>query len=91
MTDSIARQEYFKKYTSRVIEGKVPHHFETHVDVWNPSGNETPYVFRSKMCGDDGSTLSLPNIGFGLDDDKAYVYVLHHGKVGRDLSVGEKS
>ena len=91
LTDSISRQEYFKKYTSDVIEGKFPHHFETRVDVWNPSGNETPYVFRSKMCGEDGSTLSLPNIGFGLDDDKAYVYVLHHGKVGRDLSVGEKS
>lgn len=88
LTDSISKQEYFKKYTSDVIEGKVPHHFETHVDVWNPSGNETPYVFRSKMCGEDGSILSLPNIGFGLDGGKAYVYVIHHGKVGTELSEG---
>ena len=90
LTDSISRQEYFKKHISDVIEGKIPHHFETSVDVWNPSGNETPYVFRSKICGEDGSTLSLPNIGFGLDGGKAYVYVIHQGKVERELSVGEK-
>ena len=86
LTDSISRQEYFEKHTGSVIDGKVPHHFETNVDVWNPSGNETPYVFRSKMYGEDGSILLLPNIGFGLDDDKAYVYVIHHEKVGTELS-----
>lgn len=88
LTDSISKQEYFQKHTSDVIEGKIPHHFETSVDVWNPSGNETPYVFRSKMCGEDGTTLSLPNIGFGLDGDKAYIYVIHHRKIGTELSEG---
>lgn len=78
--------ECFKVHSGDVIDSKIPHHFETSVDVWNPSGNETPYVFRSKMCKEDGGSLFLPNIGFGLDGDKAYVYVIHHGKVGTDLS-----
>lgn len=90
LTDFICREEYFKKHNSAVIEGKIPHHFESLVDVWNPSGNETPYVFRSKICGEDGSMLSLPNIGFGLDGNKAYVYVIHQGRGKAELTSGEK-
>ena len=86
LTDPVSMLECFKVHSGDVIDSKIPHHFETSVDVWNPSGNETPYVFRSKMCKEDGGSLFLPNIGFGLDGDKAYVYVIHHGKVGTDLS-----
>lgn len=90
LTNSISMQEYFKRHIGDIIHGKVPHHFEANVDVWNPSGNETPYVFRSKMCGENGSTLSLHNIGFGLDGDRAYVYVVHHAKMDTKLSDGER-
>lgn len=88
LIDSISMQECFQEHRGDVIDGKFPHHFETSVDVWNPSGNETPYVFRSKMCGEDGSCLILPNIGFGLDGNKAYVYVIHQGSLGTELSSG---
>lgn len=90
LTDSISIQEYFKLHIGGVIDGKFPHHFETSVGVWNPSANETPYVFQSKMCGEDGSSLLLPNIDFGLDGDRAYVYVVHHKKVDPALSDGSK-
>lgn len=86
LTDFLSMQECYKRHVGTAIEGKVFHHYETSVDVWNPSGNETPYVFRSKICGEDGSILSLPNIGFGLDDGKAYVYVIHHRKTDAELS-----
>ena len=88
LVNPIFKQECYQKHVGKVIDSKVPHHFEWNVDVWNPSGNETPYVFRSKMCTEDGDFLLLPNIGFGLDENKAYVYVIHHGKIGRELSPG---
>lgn len=90
LNDEVLNQEYLKKRTSDIIDGKVPHYFETVVDVWNPSGNESPYVFRSKMCKEDGSMILLPNIGFALDNNKAYVYVLHQDKSHTELSPGEK-
>lgn len=90
LADSISQKEYLHYMVGEVIEDKIPHHFESVVDIWNPSGNETPYVFRSKMCGEDDSELLLPNIGFGIDGEKAYVYVIHHGRFKEGLSAEEK-
>lgn len=90
LTDITCNLECDNFHKGEIIDGKVPHHYEWSIGVWNPSGNETPYVFRSRMVMDDGSSLNLPNIGFGLDGNKAYIYAVHQGKVKEEPSNGKK-
>lgn len=80
--------EYQKKHISKEFIGKVPYHFEYYVDTWNPSGNETPYVFRSSIVsGKD--RVDFPNIAFGLDGEECYVYAVH-GKKKEESNAVEK-
>lgn len=90
LEDFTSMREFSKHHITKTIDGKYPCHFEYYVDVWNPSGNETPYVFRSRICGEDGASIELPNIGFGIDHKDCYVYCLHNGKKKENLNSSEK-
>lgn len=65
--------------------------FDSYVDVWNPSGNETPYVFRSSVAFfNSEDKLKLPNIAFGIDGKDCYVYAVHGEKRKDDVSSEQK-
>lgn len=90
LDDFSCMEEYHKQYRTSVIDGKVPCHFEYFVDVWNPSGNETPYVFRSSICDEEGNRLHLPNIGFGISNQNCYIYTIHNEKRKEELTSKQK-
>lgn len=90
LENAVCMKEFKKHHITKVINGKYPCYFDYYVDTWNPSGNETPYVFRSSICNEDGASIELPNIGFGLDGKDCYVYCLHNGKKKENLLASEK-
>lgn len=84
-------EELEKHHESVVKTAKKDLVFDSYVDVWNPSGNETPYVFRSSVGFlDSEDKLKLPNIAFGIDGSSCYVYAIHGEKRKDEISALQK-
>lgn len=80
INDSISIYSMNKTYKSKEIQTLNNLQLENKIDITNPSANETPYVFKSRIVDKDENYYNLPNIYYGISDNKCYIYAIKNDK-----------
>ncbi len=80
INDNISLSSIGKTYKSREIQSLNNLEIENKIDIVNPSANETPYAFKSQIVDNDGNYYNLPNIYYGISDNKCYIYAIKNDK-----------
>ena len=89
LIDDFSNGNLDKKYISNNIGKLNNYNIESWIDVVNPSTNETPFVFKSKIVNGEDEYL-LPNVSYGISDGKCYIYAVHGSKHVNNSSFDKK-
>ena len=89
LTDEFSNSNLSKLYTSSSIGKLNNYNIESFVDVQNPSTNETPFVFKSRIVNGEDEYI-LPNVSYGISDGKCYIYAVHGNKNINNNSFSKK-
>ena len=89
LKDQFSNNNLGKTFSGYDVEKLGNCFVESYIDIQNPSTNETPFVFKSKIVNGEDEFV-LPNIPYGICEGKCYIYAVHGSKFSKKTSFDKK-